>query len=80
MENPDCTTESVIVSADVLTENPLLAAHVRKLKEAVESLGIGVPFIIVEPAITDTIHVSFYGCTHKLAFSSFRNDKLAECW
>lgn len=61
MENPNCKTELVIVSANVLTENPLLAAHVRKLKEAVDSMGINVQFIIVEPAITDTFMVTVFG-------------------
>lgn len=82
MANPDCKTELVIVSADVLTENPLLAVHVRKLKEAVDSMGIGVPFIIVEPAITDTYMVTVFGpepiflpagASERYAYGSFRN-------
>ncbi|MFD2614676.1 phosphoadenosine phosphosulfate reductase domain-containing protein [Paenibacillus gansuensis] len=71
-ENPDCKTELVIVSADVLTENPLLAAHVHRLKEAVDSMGIGVQFIIVEPAITDTYMVTVFGRGYATPSANFR--------
>lgn len=59
--HPDCTAELVIISADVLVENPLLQAHVRLLKAAVESMHIGVPFIIVEPPVEDTFMVTVFG-------------------
>lgn len=69
MNNPGCQTELAIVSADTLVENPLLAAHVSKLKDAVESMGKDVPFIIVKPAIEDTYMVSILG--RGVLFSTF---------
>jgi hypothetical protein len=71
LENLDCKDELAIVSAEVLTENPLLAAHCHKLKEAVESTAIGVTFIIVEPAITDTYMVTVFGSGYASPSSNF---------
>ncbi|WP_146189891.1 hypothetical protein [Paenibacillus elgii] len=48
MSHPESQAELVIVSADTGVDNVLMQAHVRRLKQAVESLKMNIPFWIVE--------------------------------
>lgn len=61
MQNPLMRAQLVIVSADTGVDNPLMQGHVRKLKQAVEGLGMEIPFIIVEPRVQDRYFVMVFG-------------------
>lgn len=61
MKHPDSRAKLVIVSADTGVDNPLMQAHVRRLKKAVESLDLHIPFLIVEPKVQDRFMVTVFG-------------------
>ncbi|MGF7036084.1 DNA sulfur modification protein DndC [Paenibacillus mucilaginosus] len=61
LDHPECQTRVTVISADTLVENPLLVAHVNKVKERVESLGLGVDFQLVIPDNGDTFYVCVFG-------------------
>ncbi|MEK5358183.1 phosphoadenosine phosphosulfate reductase domain-containing protein [Paenibacillus sp. FSL L8-0709] len=57
LEHPNCKTEVTILSASTGVENPVIESHIQKVKEAVESLSLDIPFIIVRPDIENTYMV-----------------------
>jgi DNA sulfur modification protein DndC len=61
LSHPGCMTKISVISADTLIENPLLIEHVYKVRERVESLGLGIKFHVVTPDIDDTFHVCVFG-------------------
>ncbi|WP_188532731.1 phosphoadenosine phosphosulfate reductase domain-containing protein [Paenibacillus abyssi] len=61
LEHPECTTKITVISADTLIENVLLVNHIYKVKERVESLGLGIDFRIVTPELDETFHVCVFG-------------------
>ncbi|MCU6793327.1 phosphoadenosine phosphosulfate reductase family protein [Paenibacillus sp. WQ 127069] len=63
--HPHSRAQLFIVSADTGVDNPLMQAHVRRLKEAVDSLGLDIPFLIVEPKIQDSYMVTVFGRGYK---------------
>ncbi|WP_240420318.1 phosphoadenosine phosphosulfate reductase family protein [Paenibacillus periandrae] len=61
IQHPQSRAQLVIVSADTGVDNPLMQAHVRRLKKAVESLDLDIPFLIVEPRVQDSFMVTVFG-------------------
>lgn len=59
--HPECQTEVTILSASTGVENPLIEAHILKVKEAVDSLSMNLKFIIVRPDIENTYMVCVLG-------------------
>jgi DNA sulfur modification protein DndC len=61
LNHPECQTKVTIISASTLVENPLLEEHVRKVRNAVATLPINIPFHIVTPDVENTYMVCVLG-------------------
>ncbi|WP_240416514.1 phosphoadenosine phosphosulfate reductase family protein [Paenibacillus periandrae] len=72
LSHPECKTKLVIVSADTGVENVVFQDHIRKVKTAVGSLPIEIPFLIVKPDINDTYWVCVLGKGYTPPHSNFK--------
>lgn len=61
LKHPECKTKVSIVSASTLVENPLLEAHIEKVRDAVATLHLDIPFHIVTPDMENTYMVCVFG-------------------
>ncbi len=61
LEHPDCDTEFSILSSDTGVENPVIASHLLKMKESIESLNLNIPFYIVRPDVENNYLTRVFG-------------------
>ncbi|MFC5449174.1 phosphoadenosine phosphosulfate reductase family protein [Paenibacillus aestuarii] len=73
LNHPGCGKELVIISSNTRIENPLIEKHILKVKEAVESLGMNIPFYIVQPDVENTYLTCVLGRSYAPPSSLFKH-------
>lgn len=61
LSHPERGRDFVVISSNTGIENPLIEAHILKVKECVESLGLHIPFYIVKPEVANSYLVCVLG-------------------